>query len=106
MLITLVQTAAGEKLLPFMLYCVGVVALFFVFRRSISRLREHDHQDDQCLRARSKEAHQAIDQIEMRDWLKRHRGAAKFNRRRQPAPLEQCGLLERITLYQARRVAG
>jgi hypothetical protein len=86
MLATLAGNTSGQLLLPFVLYSCGVVALFFVFRRSLRKQKLHKKEDDLCLRSRAQEAHRRIDGINEAQWMRKHRMAVKIQRDGTPIP--------------------
>lgn len=102
MLAWLEMNAAGQKLLPFVLYSFGVIALFWVFRRSIRWRKKHADEDDQCLRSRSFEAHRMIENISQNEWLKSYRAAVLFRREGRGFDPAQAEYLKAITAHQRR----
>jgi hypothetical protein len=100
------QAAAGAKLLPFLLFSGGVVALFYVFRRSIFKSKQRDLSNDHCLRTRAGEAHGAIGEITAREWLRQHTRALKVGRNGVAPQPPVLAALARISAYQQGRVNG
>jgi hypothetical protein len=101
-----VQAAAGAKLLPFLLFCIGFVALFFVYRRSLRQARQRDRSADQRLRSSAGAAHSAINEITEREWLRRHALALKVDRDGQAPQPQVFEALTRISSYQRQRMGG
>ena len=100
----LLQSTIGEQhALSFALFCLGVAALFFVYRRSVALLRRTDSSDDQCLKARLNEAHRKIEQIDGADWLARHRSALRFSRSGSEPPGTHLAHLMHISALQRQR---
>jgi hypothetical protein len=95
-----VELFGSRTVFAFVLYSIGVIFLFYVFRRSIARRRKVDRRDDQCLRTRSLTAHAKIDQIAGRQWVEKYRGAVKFARHGEPLPPEQRRFLAAVSAHQ------
>lgn len=101
-----VQAVAGAKLLPFLLFSGGVMALFFVFRRSIAKFKQRDTSNDQSLRDRSAAAQGRIGEITAREWLRKHEQALKVDRDGVLPQPQVLVALARISGYQRQRVDG
>jgi hypothetical protein len=101
-----VQAAASAKLLPFVLFSIGVIALFFVYRRSLLKLKQRDRSNDQSLRARAHEAQGRIGEITAREWLRRHQRALRVDRSGAWPPPQVLAALSRISGYQRQRMGG
>lgn len=101
-----VQAAASAKLLPFLLFSGGVVALFFVFRRNMFKSKQRDRSEEQALRIHADEAQGKIGEITAREWLHKHQRAIKVGRDgTAPAP-QVLAALSGISGYQQRRTDG
>src|SRR5512141_1397275 len=94
------MNAAGQKLVPFVLYSMGVIALFYVFRRSIRWRKRHADEDDQCLRSRSFEAHRMIESISQNEWLKSYRAAIHVKRDGRGLDPAQAEYLKAVSAHQ------
>lgn len=101
-----VQAAAGAKLLPFLLFSGGAMALFFVFRRSIAKFKQRDISNDQSRRARASAAQGQIGEITAREWLRKHEQALKVGRYGSAPQPQVLTALARISGYQRQRVGG
>jgi len=100
----LLQSTIGEQhALSFALFCLGVAALFFVYRRSVTLLRRSDSSKDTCLKARLSEAHRKIEQIDGADWLARHRAALRFSRSGAAPPGPYLAHLAHLSALQRQR---
>jgi hypothetical protein len=100
----LLQSTIGEQhALSFALFCLGVAALFFVYRRSVTLLRRSDSSKDTCLKARLSEAHRKIEQINGADWVARHRAALRIPRRGALPPQTSYAHLAHLSALQRQR---
>lgn len=100
-----VEFFGNRTVFAFVLYSIGVIFLFFVFRRSIARRRRVDRRDDQCLRTRSITARAEIDQIAGRQWHEKYHRAVKFARHGEPLPPEQRRFLAALSAHQQAHLA-
>ena len=99
-----VQSAVAAKLLPFVLYSIGVIALFFLFRRSLKKRDTQLQHTSKRLVARMASAEQQISEIEARERYTRHNTAVKFMRG-SGLTREQREYLSRIGECQLKREA-
>ena len=97
--------AAGQKLLPFVLYSVGVIALFYVFRRNLRWRRQHTDEDAMLFRTRSYEAHRMIESIGQQEWLRSYRAAMLVRRDYGALEPAQAEFLRAVTAHQCSRRA-
>jgi hypothetical protein len=105
-LIDPVQAGAAAKLAPFMLFCIGAAALFFVFRRSITRRKQAEQHEAAGLRSRAGAAQHSVEEIAEREWLRKHRRALRLMRDGKPLAASVRQALEQVSVYQRRRVAA
>jgi len=104
MLIALQEQVLDARIVfAFVLYSIGVIALFWVFRRSIRKTRQRDKSDVQCFKARGAAAHQEIDLITNRVWLEKYRAAIIFSRDHPLMSSHQRSFLARISQRQRRQ---
>ena len=82
-------------------FAIGIVALLWVFRRTLLRARHpSDGQDVGSFRTRALTAEAAIDEISAREWLVTWRSALKFHRGAEMLTAQQQQLLANLTVWQ------
>lgn len=81
---------------------IGIVALLWVFRRTVARLaRLKRDPDEQSYRVRSRSAGLLIDEISAREWLKKDRAALQIPRAGVELTAVEHAALARISTMQA-----
>jgi hypothetical protein len=82
-------------------FAVGIVALLWVFRRTLLRTRQPgDNRDALAYRSRHLAAGIEIDEISAREWLATWRNALKFQRGAAELTARQQGHLAALTAWQ------
>jgi hypothetical protein len=96
-----------QSQLATLFFALGIVALLWVFRRTLLRSRGPGLRDANAFATRRLTAEAEIDEISAREWLSKWRNALKFERL-SPISSQQQLQLDQITQWQLaqRRAAG
>ena len=83
-------------------FAIGVVALLWVFRRTVKRLANLKHDpDEQSFKLRARSAGLLISAISGREWLRKSRSALRLQRYAPGMSAAQRETLRRISTWQA-----